>query len=103
MTGQFIDNLGYPAPVFKFGATQVVAYTATAASSAALGDETRLVHLWPSTDCHILIGPSPQTADANDVPLTAKIATVVRVNPGDVISVIRQTDNGNLYVTELES
>ncbi|BAQ88325.1 hypothetical protein [uncultured Mediterranean phage uvMED] len=77
---------------------QAVAYTATAANSSAISDQTRFVRLYATTDCHInLFG----TATTSKTPLAAKDYEIVKVAPGDVISVIRNASNGTLFITEL--
>lgn len=101
MTEMSQDRSGHRYPAFRYGATHVVAYTdSSAAMSDPISEDCRLVLVWASTDCHIAIGDDP-TATTNDKPITAKVDTPVAVRPGEKIAAIRQSDNGNLYVTEL--
>lgn len=81
-----------------------VAYTGTQGRiSAAVNSRTRLVRVWCSTDAHVAVGGSSVAATTDDTPVTAKIAEVLEVTAGvSYVSAIRQSENGTLYVTELQ-
>lgn len=90
------------------GATQAVAYTATAAASAtAFGAQTRVIRISANSACHYVISGSP-TAVVTDAFLPANWVEYVTVNPGEKISAIKAataglvtTTDGSLWVTEL--
>jgi len=81
--------------------TQVVAYTGTsAASSNAFSDDTRLVRVVATTDCHITFAGTP-TATTSHPFLPANTVEYFIVNGGQKIAAIRSAVSGNLYVTEM--
>lgn len=88
---------GHAVPVLKPGATQVVAYTAAAGDSTALGSTTEVVRLWASTACYVKFAATATTADRL---LPATTAEYVHVAPSSVISAIRVSGDGNLFITE---
>lgn len=81
------------------GTPQKVAYTGTAASSAAMGAATSSVVLVATTDCHIAYGAAP-TATANSLFLPAKTPFRASVMPGMKFSVIQDAAGGNLHIQE---
>ena len=83
------------------GTVQKVAYTATAATRSAFSDEVRLVRLYATSDCHISISNPAATATTSMTPLAAKDYEYYKVAPGNIISVIRSSGNGSLYISEL--
>jgi hypothetical protein len=83
------------------GTVQKVDYTASAANSSAISDQVRYVRLYATTDCHISISNPAVTATAAMTPLAAKDYEYYKVAPGNIISVIRSSGNGSLYISEL--
>ena len=83
------------------GTVQKVDYTDTAANSSATSDQIRFVRLYATTDCHISINNPAVTATASMTPLQAKDFEYYKVSPGNIISVIRSSGNGSLYISEL--
>ena len=80
---------------------QKVDYTASAANSSAISAQCRYVRLYATTDCHISISNPAVTATAAMTPLQAKDFEYYKVSPGNIISVIRSSGNGSLYISEL--
>ena len=83
------------------GTVQKVDYTASAANSSAISGQCRYVRLYATTDCHISISNPAVTATAAMTPLQAKDFEYFKVSPGNIISVIRSSGNGSLYISEL--
>jgi hypothetical protein len=83
------------------GTVQKVDYTASAANSSAISDQVRYVRLYATTDCHISINNPAVSATTAMTPLAAKDYEVFKVAPGNIISVIRSSGNGSLYISEL--
>ena len=83
------------------GTVQKVDYTASAAKSSAISAQCRYVRLYATTDCHISISNPAVTATAAMTPLQAKDFEYYKVSPGNIISVIRSSGNGSLYISEL--
>ena len=83
------------------GTVQKVDYTASAANSSAISDQVRYVRLYATTDCFITISNPVVTATTAATPLAAKDYEVFKVAPGNIISVIRSSGNGSLYISEL--
>lgn len=79
-----------------------VAYTGTAGTIAAgtIGDQTRKVVIWTTTDAHIAFGA---TATTSDFPIPANQPLLFKINPAESISAIQISSGGNLYVGELDS
>ena len=83
------------------GTVQKVDYTASAANSSAISAQCRYVRLYATTDCHISISNPAVTATAAMTPLAAKDYEVFKVTEGNIISAIRASSNGSLYISEL--
>ena len=83
------------------GTVQKVDYTDSAANSSAISDQVRYVRLYATTDCHITISKPAVTATASSTPLAAKDFEYFKVAPGNIISVIRNSGNGSLFISEL--
>ena len=83
------------------GTVQKVDYTASAANSSAISAQCRYVRMYATTDCHISISNPAVTATAAMTPLQAKDFEYYKVSPGNIISVIRSSGNGSLYISEL--
>ena len=83
------------------GTVQKVDYTDSAANSSAISAHCRYVRLYATTDCHISISNPAVTATAAMTPLQAKDYEIFKVAPGNIISAIRTSGNGSLYISEL--
>jgi hypothetical protein len=87
--------------VHRYGATQVVAFTGTAAATAnGVSTGVNTVRLFSTTLCHIRVGAAP-TAVATDIPIPALVEVFMAVTPGQKISAIQDAAGGSLYVTEV--
>ena len=89
---------------FGIGKVHKVAFSDTSVESPVITEGITLVEVSADQDCHIVTGPSPQTATTANKPLWQKQPQFPKVRGGiDVIAVIRAgAANGNLYITEQE-
>jgi len=78
------------------GKTQVIPYTGTPATSAAIGPQTNRVRLVATTAALVSIG------DATNLYLAANFPEVFLVSGGQALTVAQVSAAGNLYLTELE-
>jgi hypothetical protein len=93
----------------RLGVTQTIAFTAASAGvTNPFGGQTRQLRLVANAGCHIRIGEGAQTATIADPFLSAEIAEIVTVTPGQRIAAIRAASgglvtatDGTLWVTEL--
>ena len=83
------------------GVVKKVDYTATAANSSAISAQVRYVRLYATTDCFITISNPAVTATTAATPLVAKDYEIFKVAPGQIISAIRASNDGSLYISEL--
>jgi|TARA_R110000796_G_C14319461_1_gene407635 hypothetical protein len=83
------------------GVVKKVDYTATAANSSAISAQVRYVRLYATTDCFITISNPAVTATTAATPLVAKDYEIFKVAPGQIISAIRASSDGSLYISEL--
>jgi hypothetical protein len=79
---------------------QVVAYTGTAAASAAFGAVTTCVRLYSTTNCFVAFGAAP-VAVVTNMPLYANSPEYFMVQPGSKVSAIQASAGGNLHISEL--
>ena len=84
----------------RLGRHQVVAFTATAGTSAAVGGVTRRVRVVLTSAGHIKIGAHP-TATTSDPYVPANLPEVFDIAPGEKVSAVQASAGGNLHVTEL--
>jgi hypothetical protein len=80
------------------GASQVVAYTGTAANSTAMA--ASIVRLYATTDCFVKISQAGTAATASDMILPATSVEYFVCHGGDIISVIQSSGAGSLYITQ---
>lgn len=66
---------------------QTVAFTGTAAASAAFDGDTSIITVSADANCAVAVGTNP-TATATDFPLTADTLYDFQVEPGQKISAI---------------
>ncbi len=86
------------------GTSQKLAFTATTSQSAAVGSTTTLVRMISTQNVHIKIGASPTAvADGTSMYLPLGVAIVVGVTPSDKIAAVRDSADGNLFITEATS
>lgn len=79
---------------------QTVSISGTsAATSNAVGSETRVIRIIATTACHYIIGASP-TATTSDTYLPANTFEYIKINPGEKIAFIQNAASGTAYVTE---
>lgn len=78
------------------GKTQVIPYTGTPATSAAVGAHTNQIRLVATTAALVAIG------DATNLYLAPNFPEVYVVSGGQTLSVAQVSAGGNLYLTELE-
>ncbi len=81
--------------------TQKVSYTATSAAiSNAVGPHVSIIRLIATSDCHVTFAKAP-TAVATDMYLAADQEECFVIHPGQKVAAIRDTADGDLYVTEM--
>lgn len=82
--------------------TQTVATASANANSAAIGAGVKKVRLYATKLCHIVIGDTAALAVAttSSMPLPADKPEYFDVPPGGFIGVIRNAEDGTLYITE---
>ena len=89
------------ANIFRLGAHQSVAYTATAGTIAtAFATGTWAVRVIVTTHAFVRIGTDP-TAVTTDTYVPADVPHVFLASPGEKLSAVRVTGNGTAHVTEL--
>jgi hypothetical protein len=95
-------------PSSRAGATQTLAFDASAAIANAFGPETYQVRLVADATCCYRIGDGPQIATIGDAFLPANVIEYVIVSPGQRISAIKAATNGlvtatagTLWITEM--
>ena len=95
-------------PSSRVGATQTIAFDASAAIANAFGPETFQLRLVADSACCYRIGDGAQTATSADIYLPANVIEHVIVSPGQRISAIKAATNGlvtatagTLWVTEM--
>lgn len=93
------DDNGRPIQVFGLGAAQDVAIGATSVQSTAFGAGKRIIRVNADVNCRIATGPDP-IATADSARLIANTTEHFKVEVGDKIAVIQETDAGTLSVTE---
>ena len=92
----------------RAGATQTIAFDASAAITNAFGPETFQLRLVADSACCYRIGDGAQTATSADTYLPANVIEYIIVSPGQRISAIKAATNGlvtatagTLWVTEM--
>jgi hypothetical protein len=87
----------FPA-IMLAGAAVKVAVGAASAAAAALAANITCVRVCADTNCHIRITQAGTAATTNDTYLPKDRAEYFNVTPGDIITVIRDTADGNLFI-----
>lgn len=83
------------------GVVKKVDYTASAANSSAISAHVRFIRVYATTDCFITISNPAVTATNAATPIAAKDYEVFKVTEGQIVSVIRSSADGSLYISEL--
>lgn len=88
---------------YRPGTNQKIAYTGTAAASAAFGTETYALRIVTTSNAWYAIGQAPvaATTTGNGVYLPLGIVEIIRVAPGEKISFVQDSAGGNASVTEM--
>lgn len=88
--------------VYRLGTTHTVVITGEKAQVNALSKNTNVVRIVCSVACHISQGATPATATTSSALFPANEVFFLRVTGHeDSISVIRDSTDGTLYVTEM--
>lgn len=85
------------------GVSQKVAFSVASAKSAALQARTSVVRLYATNDCHIKVAPdatATAVADGTCYFLPKLVQFSIGVVGGQKIAVIRDSADGNLFITE---
>lgn len=85
---------------YKVIGTNVVTISGSSAASPAFTNQTTIVRVVSTTDCHIRFDANP-TATTTQMYLPANVVEYFRVNPGHKIAGIQRAAGGSLYVTEM--
>lgn len=94
MSGKGVDG------AFAVVSNENVAYTATAAASAAFSAGINHIRLSATTACFYKIQGTP-VATTSDTYLPANVIEIIRVNPGQKISFIRSATDGSASVSQM--
>lgn len=85
---------------YKVIGTNVVTISGSSAASPAFTNQTTIVRVVSTTDCHIRFDGTP-TATTSSMLLPANVVEYFRVTPGHKIAGIQRSAGGSLYVTEM--
>lgn len=98
MPGVYLTN-------FRIGPTQNISVGASANSSTVFGSQTYAIRIVTTNKCWYAIGQSPTAAatTGNGVYLEPQNIEVIRVSPGEKLSVITDTGSGTFNLAELTS
>lgn len=94
------DHYGNPIQVLGIEDVQTVTVNASSVQSTAISDKT-VVRLVSTTACHIVMGPNP-TANTSCTLLPANSPEYFKVEDEDKIAVIRNTEDGTLFVSVMQ-
>ena len=94
MSGKGVDG------AFAVVSSEAVAYTATAAASTAFSDGIHHIRISATTACHYKLAGTP-VATTSDTYLPANVIEIIRVNPGQKISFIRNASDGSASVSQM--
>ena len=82
---------------YDFPGGQFVAYTGTAGSTTAFGNNVEEVLVSVTSAAYIRVGATA-TAGAGSLAIAANTPIRLRIAPGEIISAIQQSAGGNLCV-----
>lgn len=97
------SNMGDGFECIYPGVSQKVAFIVTNTKSAALQPRTSIVRLYATQDCHIKVAPDATAiavADGTCYFLPKLVQMSIGVVGGQKIGVIRDSADGNLFITE---
>lgn len=88
---------------YRWSTAQSISYTASSATATAVGTQTYAVRLIATTACHVHIAQPAvaASATADALMVAAGIPEFVCVAPGDIITVVQDSANGELSIVEL--
>lgn len=87
-------------PAFAVVSNENVAYTGTAAASAAFASGINHIRIVATTAAYYKIAGTP-VATSNDTYLPANVIEIIRVNPGQKISFIQVSSGGTASVSQM--
>ena len=87
-------------PAFAVVSNENVAYTGTAAASAAFASGINHIRIVATTAAYYKIAGTP-VATSSDTYLPANVIEIIRVNPGQKISFIRSATDGTASVSQM--
>lgn len=93
-----MDETGYAIPALRPGTTQKVNIASTATSAAAVAATTQVVRIKATVDCHVKFAAGATTSD---MMLSGGETEYFAVLGGTVISNIRASADGSLFITEM--
>ena len=93
-----MDETGYAIPALRPGTTQRVNIAVTATSATAVAATTQVVRIKATVDCHIKFGAGATTSD---LLLSAGETEYFAILGGTIISNIRASSDGALFITEM--
>lgn len=82
------------------GTSQKVAFSSVSSQSAALGSSTTLVRVMASQNCYLAFGANPTATTSTSLFLPTGVIEKFGVTSATKIAVIRDSADGNLYITE---
>lgn len=85
---------------YKIIGTNVITVSGTSAASPAFMNQTTIIRLVSTTDCHIRFDGTP-TATTTQMLLPANVVEYFRVTPGQKVAAIQRSAGGSLFVTEM--
>jgi hypothetical protein len=100
-----VDGNGNPLEVMRLraGGAQQIAFTASSARQTnAFAADRLLISVYATKDCFIRTGDNAVTASVTDHFLPAGFYASLALKGHTHIAVIRNTENGTLYISELE-
>ena len=80
--------------------SEVVGATASAGSSAVMATGVRVVRVAPIVACHIAIGTSA-VATTSSLYMPAGTVEYFSTTPGELVSVIVSSDDGDVSITQM--
>ena len=87
-------------PAFAVVSNENVAYTGTAAASAAFASGINHIRIVATTAAYYKIAGTP-VATSSDTYLPANVIEIIRVNPGQKISFLRVATDGTASVSQM--
>lgn len=96
-----IDKNSKPVQAMWIGTCQKKGFTSTSAQSTAVGASSSLVMLQATANCHVKFGSNPTaTADGTSQYIQAGAIYVFPITGGHKIAIIRDSADGDLFITE---